>query len=186
MLTNCKLKARLCVLSIHLLFVTRNIFKKEIPRMKGSECCYISYQKKFKICLSEIYHNTQNLTPFHYKTPLLHPKNPQNKKNLSEDLTIAPPQHYHWTKIYSGITLLEKLMVLNNPNIDLIGVMRIHNLVKLCSFVLKILNKNHILTSITDRKSVANLPKKMFYNLNIDLVNDNVYTKFGSILSIRS
>ena len=77
-------------------------------------------------------------------------------------------------------------MVLNNPNIDLIGVMRIQNLVKLCSFVLKILNKNHILTSITDRKSVANLPKKMLYNLNIDLVNNNVYTKFGSILPIRS
>ena len=29
--------------------------------------------------------------------------------------------------------------------------------------------------------------KKMtLYNTNIDLVNDNVYTKFGQILSIRS
>ena len=41
--------------------------------------------------------------------------------------------------------------------------------------------------SIKDRNSVANLQKKMtLYNANLDLVNDNVYTKFGHILSIRS
>ena len=28
--------------------------------------------------------------------------------------------------------------------------------------------------------------KKKIYNTNIDLVNDNVFTKFGLILSIRS
>ena len=64
-------------------------------------------------------------------------------------------------------------------------IMCIRNLVLFCQFVLKILSKNRILTSIKDSNSVANLQKKI-YNTNIDLVNDNVFTKFGLILSIRS
>ena len=40
--------------------------------------------------------------------------------------------------------------------------------------------------SIKGRNSVANLQKMMLYNPNLDLLNDNVYTKFGHILSIRS
>ena len=40
--------------------------------------------------------------------------------------------------------------------------------------------------SIKDRNSVANMQKMTLYNPNLDLVNDNVYTKFGHILSIRS
>ena len=55
-----------------------------------------------------------------------------------------------------------------------------------CQFVLKILSKNQILTSIKDRNSVANLRKTKIYNTNLDLVTDNVYTNFGLILSIRS
>ena len=65
-------------------------------------------------------------------------------------------------------------------------IMCIQNLVKFCQFVLKILSKNQILTSIKGRNSVANLRKTMIYNTNADLVNDDVYTKFGLILSIRS
>ena len=66
-------------------------------------------------------------------------------------------------------------------------IMCIQNLVKFCPFILKIWSKNQILTSIKGRKSVANLLKKtMIYNTNLDLVNDNEYTKFGLILSIRS
>ena len=65
-------------------------------------------------------------------------------------------------------------------------IMCIQNLVTFCQFVLKILGKNQILTSIKDRNSVANLRKTIIYNTNIDLVNDDVYTKFGLILSIRS
>ena len=66
-------------------------------------------------------------------------------------------------------------------------IMCIQNLVLFCQFVLKILSKNRILTSIKGSNSVANLQKKQrFYNTNIDLVNDNVFTKFGLILSIRS
>ena len=34
--------------------------------------------------------------------------------------------------------------------------------------------------------SVANLLKTTIYNTDVDLVNDNMYTKFGLILSIRS
>ena len=40
------------------------------------------------------------------------------------------------------------------------------------------------MTSIKGRKSIANLRKMMIYNPNVDLANDNVYTKFGK--SIRS
>ena len=65
-------------------------------------------------------------------------------------------------------------------------IMCIQNLVAFCQFVLKILSKNQILTSIKGRNSVANLRKTIIYNTNIDLVNDDVYTKFGLILSIRS
>ena len=35
--------------------------------------------------------------------------------------------------------------------------------------------------SIKGRNSVANLRKTMIYNTKVDLVNDNVYTKFGLI-----
>ena len=65
-------------------------------------------------------------------------------------------------------------------------IMCIQNLVLFCQFVLKILSKNRILTSIMGSNSVANLQKTKIYNNNIDLVNDNVLTKFGLILSIRS
>ena len=65
-------------------------------------------------------------------------------------------------------------------------MMRIQNLVLFCQFVLKILNKNQILTSIKGRNSVSNLRKTKIYNTNLDLVTDNVYTNFGLILSIRS
>ena len=62
-------------------------------------------------------------------------------------------------------------------------MMSIQNLVLFCQLVLK---KNQILTSIKDRNSVENLRKTKIYNINVDLVNDNVYTKFGLNLSIRS
>ena len=62
-------------------------------------------------------------------------------------------------------------------------MMRIQNLVLFCQLLLK---KNQFLTSIKGRNSVANLRKTKIYNTNVDLVNDNVYTKFGLNLSIRS
>ena len=64
--------------------------------------------------------------------------------------------------------------------------MNIQNLVLFCQFVLKILSENQILTSIKSRNSLVNLRKTKIYNTNVDLVNDNVYTKFGLNLSIRS
>ena len=64
-------------------------------------------------------------------------------------------------------------------------MMCIQNLVLFCQFVLKILSKNQFLTSIKGRNSFANLRKTMIYNTNIDLANDNVYTKFGLNRSIR-
>ena len=65
-------------------------------------------------------------------------------------------------------------------------IMRIQHLVLFCQFVLKILSKNQILTSIKGCNSVVNSRKSNIYNTNVDLVNDNVYTKFGLNLSICS
>ena len=48
------------------------------------------------------------------------------------------------------------------------------------------MSKKQILTSIKGRYPVANLRKTMIYNTNVDLVNDDVNTKFGLNLSIRS
>ena len=62
-------------------------------------------------------------------------------------------------------------------------MMSIQNLDLFFQLVLK---KKQILTSIKGRNSVANLRKTKIYNTNVDLVNDNVYSKFGLILSIRS
>ena len=64
-------------------------------------------------------------------------------------------------------------------------MMFIQNLVLFCQLVLKTLSKNQILTSIKGRNSAANLQKTMIYNTNVDLVNDNVHTKFGLNRSIR-
>ena len=63
--------------------------------------------------------------------------------------------------------------------------MCLQSLVSFCQFVLKILSKNQILTLINGRYSVVNLRKTMIYNTNVDLVNDNVYTKFGLNRFIR-
>ena len=65
-------------------------------------------------------------------------------------------------------------------------MMCIQNLVSFCQFVLKILSKNRILTSIKGSNFVANLRKTKIFNTNIDIVNDNVYTKLGFNLFILS
>ena len=65
-------------------------------------------------------------------------------------------------------------------------MMCIQNLVGFCQFVLKILSGNEILKSIKGRNSVKILRKMTGNNPKLDLVNDDVHTKFGSILLIRS
>ena len=62
-------------------------------------------------------------------------------------------------------------------------MMCIQNLVSFCQFVLNTLSKIQNLTSIKGRKFEK---KTMVYITNVDLVNDNEYTKFDLILSIRS
>ena len=59
-------------------------------------------------------------------------------------------------------------------------IMCIQNLVLFCQFILKILSKTQILTSIKGSNSVANLQKTKIYNTNIDQVNDNVFTSLVS------
>ena len=65
-------------------------------------------------------------------------------------------------------------------------MMCIQNLDGFCKFVLKILSRNEILKAIKGRNSVKILRKMTGNNPKLDLVNDDVHTKFGRILSIRS
>ena len=65
-------------------------------------------------------------------------------------------------------------------------MMCIQNLVRFCQFILKILSGNEILKSIKGRNSVKILRKMTGNNPKLDLVNVDVHTKFGLILSIRS
>ena len=51
---------------------------------------------------------------------------------------------------------------------------------------LVVIKKKQILTSIKGRHTVANLRKAKIKNTNVDILNDNVYTKFGLTLSIGS
>ena len=46
---------------------------------------------------------------------------PARMIGFSEDLTIALQWNYQRTRVYRGITVFEKLMVHNNPDIDLVG-----------------------------------------------------------------
>ena len=62
----------------------------------------------------------------------------------------------------------------------------IRYLVGFCQFVLKILSGNEILTSIKGHNSVKILRKMTGNNPKLDLVNDDVHTKFSRILSICS
>ena len=55
--------------------------------------------------------------------------------------------------------------------------MNVQNLVLFCQFILKILSKNQILTSIKDRNSVVYLRNAMMFMTKLDLVNDDMYTK---------
>ena len=65
-------------------------------------------------------------------------------------------------------------------------MMCIQNLVGFCQVILKILSGNEILKSIKGRNSVKILQKMRGNNPKLDLVNDDVHTKFGRILSIPS
>ena len=65
-------------------------------------------------------------------------------------------------------------------------LMCIQNLVRFCQFIIKILSGNEILTSVKGCNSFKILRKMTGNNSKLDLVNVDVHTKFGQILSIRS
>ena len=65
-------------------------------------------------------------------------------------------------------------------------LMCIQNLVRFCQFVLKISSGNEILTSVKGRNSVNFLQKMTGNNSKLDLVDVDVHTKFGQILSSNS
>ena len=65
-------------------------------------------------------------------------------------------------------------------------MMCIQNLDVFCEYILKILSGNEILMSIKGRYSVKILRKMTGNNPKLDLVNVDVHTKFGQILSISS
>ena len=57
--------------------------------------------------------------------------------------------------------------------------MCIQNLVKFCLLVLKVMSGNEILIAIKGHNSVVNLRNLPLYSPNLDIINVNVYTKFG-------
>ena len=65
-------------------------------------------------------------------------------------------------------------------------MMCIQNLVRFCPFILKLLSRNKIVTSIKGCKSVKILRNITGHNPKLDLVNVDVHTIFGQILSIHS
>ena len=65
-------------------------------------------------------------------------------------------------------------------------MMCIQNLVGFCQFVLKILSGNEILTTVKGHNSVKISRKMTGNNPKLDLVNVDVHTKFGQILSSHS
>ena len=77
-------------------------------------------------------------------------------------------------------------MMLYNPNIDLVNDNVLKNWLNYVhSFSIYIAQTNFWckLRAVT---LLQNLWKIMFYNSNVDFVHDDVYTKFGKILSIYS
>ena len=64
--------------------------------------------------------------------------------------------------------------------------MCIQNYVRFCLFILEILSRNEILTSIKGKNSVKILRKMTGNNPKLDLVIVDVHTKFGQVLSICS
>ena len=91
------------------------------------------------------------------------------------------------TKICQNIIcVLLLLSIFTIPTKIWLMMMCLQKLVSFCHFVLKILSKNPILTSIKDSNSVENLRKTKIDYTKIDLVIDNVYSKFGLNFSIPS
>ena len=68
--------------------------------------------------------------------------------------------------IFRGITLFERLMSHDNLDIDLVNDNVYTKVGIFCPFIIKILSKNQILTSIKDHNYVVNLRKMMLYNPN--------------------
>ena len=87
-----------------------------------------------------------------------------------------------------AVTLLQicEKTLIYYPKVDLVNDNIYTKFGKFCPFILKIMRKNQILTSIKGRNSVAKMRKMMIHNPNVDLVNDNVYTKFCLIQFIPS
>ena len=74
----------------------------------------------------------------------------------------------------------------NSSKLDLVNVDVHTNLVRFYQFVLEILSRNEILTSIKGRNSIKILQKIKGNKSKLDLVNVDVHINFGQILSICS
>ena len=87
----------------------------------------------------------------------------------------------------NSVKILQKITG-NNPKLVKIMSMLIciQNLVGFCQCVLKILSGNEILKLIKGHNSLKILLKMTGNNPKLDPVSDDVHTKFGPILSIRS
>ena len=63
--------------------------------------------------------------------------------------------------------------------------MCIQNLIRFCQIILKKLSRNQILMSIKGHDSVEILLKRLGNNQKLDVVNADVHTKIGQILSLQ-
>ena len=100
-----------------------------------------------------------------------------NTRHRKHCLVLTDTDLFDFTrgKTYPAIQRWRRSICLRDPCYD-VG----------CYPCLKIWSKNQILESIKGRNSVANFRKTTIYNANIDLVNNDVYTKFGLFLSLSS
>ena len=88
------------------------------------------------------------------------------------------------SELFSSV---RKTMTGNNPKLDLVNVdARKKRMVRFCQFILKILSGNEILTSIKGRNALKIYRKITGNNPKLDIVNVDVHTKFGQILSSHS
>ena len=108
-----------------------------------------------------------------------------NDYSPESQYVIIKTKFLHQSRAVTLLQIGEK-QLFTIPTRILSMMMCIQNLVSSCQFVQNILSKNQILKPIKGSNSVANLRKTKIYNTNIDLVNDNMYSKFGLNLSILS
>ena len=82
----------------------------------------------------------------------------------------------HRSRAITPLQIYEK-NIHTNANLYLGNINAHKKIVEFCPFVIKILSRNKVLTSIKSYHSVTKLPKMTHNNAKLDLVNINAYIK---------